>query len=173
MLAKDPTAYANLYQPVYNWFLQNMFGTTVTPPRQTTPTPRARRAAQPAAPAVQPRTRTRTAAGTQTRSRTAPGTLGTQDARILAAINATPGIAVEAVRRKFKAVLPNLVGTSIARLLKAGYISGVPSIGPWAITTPGIEVLNKQPASINQERRRRTAAKTPAAGETAAMAQTG
>ena len=125
-------------------------------------------------------TRTRTAGQTSaappsTRSprvRTPAGTPGPSVAKVLNRICASPGINIEGLRKNVRGMEPNIIGTALTRLFKAGHISGTPKVGPFNPTTAGIEANNKQPTSINT--RRRTTGKTAQVTEPAGqMQQTG
>jgi len=119
--------------------------------------------------------RTRSANQPRTRSprvRTAAGTPGPQVAKVLAKIVSSPEINIEGLRRSLRTMGPNIVGTALGRLFKAGHISGTPKVGPFTATAAGIEANNKQPTSINA--RRRTTGKTTHVTEPAGqMQQTG
>jgi hypothetical protein len=169
MLAEDPVAYANVYEPVYNWYLRNITGNTATntvrSPRSAAPTTRpARQAAQPQ-PANAPSGRQRTRS-------TTPGSPGPKDAQVLAKIVGSPGgIAIEPLRRYFehpaRKMSTNILGTSLGRLMKSGLITGTPKVGPFTATEAGIEAAKKV-TSINTRRRASSKATTGAtAAETA------
>jgi hypothetical protein len=120
-------------------------------------------------------TRTRAAGQTRTRPprvRTASGTPGPSVARVLAKIVSTPEINIEGLRRSLRSMEPNIVGTALGRLFKAGHITGTPKVGPFTATAAGIEANNRQPTSINTRRRTtgRTTQVTEPAGQ---MQQTG
>ena len=132
--------------------------------------------AQPPARPAQPRQAgSRTQAETRRRqpcTRTADGTPGPKVARVLAKIVSIPNINIEGLRKSLRSMEPNVVGTALGRLLRAGHISGTPKVGPFTATAAGIEANNKQPTSINA--RRRTAGKTTQVTEPAGqMQQTG
>jgi hypothetical protein len=168
MLAEDPVAYANVYEPVYSWYLRNIAGNTATntvrSPRSAAPTTRpARQAAQPQ-PANAPSGRQRTRS-------TTPGTPGPKDSQVLAKIVASP-VAIEPLRRYFehpaRKMSTNILGTSLGRLMKAGLITGTPKVGPFTATEAGIEAAKKV-TSINT--RRRTASKATTGATAAETAQ--
>jgi hypothetical protein len=163
MLAEDPVAYANVYQPVYDWYLHNIAGTAPTvAARAQRPAPTSRPARQ-----AQPQRAANETTGRQ-RNRATPGTPGPKDAQVLAKIVATPAIAIEPLRRYFEAptrqMTSNILGTAISRLLKAGYITGMPKVGPFTATAMGVEAAKKV-TSINTRRR---ASSKAATGATAA-----
>jgi hypothetical protein len=141
----------------------------------TTAQPAPRTGQQPARP------RTRTGAGVQTptrtrppRTRTAAGTPGPKDARVLAKIVSTPGITAEALRKTFaRSMEPNILGTSLGRLLKGNYISGTAKVGPFNATATGIAANQKQPTSINTRRRPAAVKVSPPSEPAGQLQQTG
>jgi len=147
----------DLYSKLYGNYLTNGGMATAQPPALP---------AQPrsAGSRTQAQAGTRSQAGTRPpRTRTADGTPGPKVARVLAKIVATPSINIEGLRKTFaRSMEPNVIGTALGRLFKAGYISGTPKVGPFNATAAGIEANNKQPTSINT-RRRTTAVKTTTA----------
>jgi hypothetical protein len=56
------------------------------------------------------------------------------DARVLNAIVNNPNINVENLRGRVTGMAPNIIGTCLRRLLKAGYITGSPRTGPFRAT---------------------------------------
>src|SRR5262249_26281917 len=87
-------------------------------------------------------TPTPSAAQPRTRSpgvRTPAGTPGPSVAKVLNKICASPGINIERLRKSLRTMEPNVVGTALGRLFKAGHISGTPKVGPFNPTAAGIE----------------------------------
>src|SRR5262249_5617198 len=130
------------YQRFYETYLAAESGMVTT----AQPAPRQRQ--------FQARPRTRTAAGSrpqaqtrtrQPRTRRADGTPGPGVARVLGKIGASPGINMEGLRKNVRGMQPNIIGTALTRLFKAGHISGTPKVGPFNPTAAGIEANNKQP----------------------------
>jgi hypothetical protein len=115
---------------------------------------------QSASPAAQPQP-----APAQQRIRATPGTPGQKDGQVLAKIVATPGITIEPLRRYFdvasRKLGPNILGTSLSRLMKAGRIAGTPKSGPFTATEAGVEAARKV-TSINTRRRASSKATTGA-----------
>jgi len=157
----------DLYSKLYGNYLTNGGMATAQPPA---------RPAQPrsAGSRTQAQAGTRSQAGTRPpRTRTADGTPGSKVARVLAKIVATPSINIEGLRKTFaRSMEPNVIGTALGRLFKAGHISGTPKVGPFTATAAGIEANNKQPTSINT-RRRTTGKTTPVTEPAGQMQQTG
>jgi hypothetical protein len=144
-----------VYSELYGLYLREDM--TTTAPQRPARTPRP---AREAAPAPQ---------GTSSRVRTTPGTPGPKDAQVLAKIVASPEIAIDSLRRYFEAptrqMTSNILGTAISRLLKGGYISGAPKVGPFTATATGVEAAKKV-TSINTRRRASKATTGAAPAET-------
>src|SRR6516162_425019 len=117
------------------------------------------RAAQPA-----------TGARTTPRVSTPAGQLGEQDLRVLNHIVSNPNITTETLRKRpsLRTMRPNIVGTCLARLIKASMIAGTPKMGPFSATPQGITAARKVPTSIGAARARRTPASTPTTEQVAA-----
>jgi len=114
--------------------------------------------------------RTRTGAAATPRVRTPAGQLGEQDLRVLNQIVSNPNITTETLRKRpsLRTMRPNIVGTCLARLIKASMIAGTPKMGPFSATPQGITAARKVPTSIGAARARRTPASTPTTEQVAA-----
>jgi hypothetical protein len=86
----------------------------------------------------------------------------------------TPGITADALRKTFaRSMEPNILGTSLGRLLKGNYISGTAKVGPFTATATGIAANQKQPTSINTRRRPAAVKVSPPSEPAGQLQQTG
>src|SRR5262245_31981670 len=124
------------YQRFYETYLAAESGMV------TTAQPAARQRQSQARPRTRTAARSRTQAQTRTRpprTRTAAGAPGPSVAKVLNKICASPGINIEGLRKNVRGMEPNIIGTALGRLFKAGHISGTPKVGPFTATAAGIE----------------------------------